>query len=175
MWPSVSGFKVHPRGSKCQGCTPSYGARTWRRANEPHFVSPFASRWAFGWFPLSAAVNNTPLSICVPVLAQTCVFFSLGRKSRGWNCWVKCALRLTAYHFEELSERLPEWLLRSSIWGFQFLPILTSACSIFFFFQIYLAVPGLCCGTQDLELQHSGSSSLTRNGTGTPCIGSIEP
>uniref|UniRef100_A0AAA9SVR1 Perilipin 3 n=1 Tax=Bos taurus TaxID=9913 RepID=A0AAA9SVR1_BOVIN len=86
MWPSVSGFKVHPRGSKCQGCTPSYGARTWRRANEPHFVSPFASRWAFGLFPLSAAVNNTPLSICVPVLAQTCVFFSLGRKSRGWNC-----------------------------------------------------------------------------------------
>ena len=44
-----------------------------------------------------------------------------------------------------------------------------------FFFQIYLAVPGLSCGTQDLELQHSGSSSLTRNGTRTPCIGSMEP
>ena len=67
MWPSVSGFKVHPRGSKCQGFTPLYGARTWRCVNE-HFVSPFASRWAFGLFPLSAAVNNTPLSICVPSL-----------------------------------------------------------------------------------------------------------
>lgn len=154
----MSGFKVHPRGSKCQGCTPSYGARMWRCANEPHFVSPFASRWAFGLFPLSAAVNNTPLSICVPVLAQTCVFFSLGRKSRGWNCWVKCALRLTAYHFEELSERLPEWLLCSSIWGFQFLPILTSACSIFFFFFKFIwlfqafvvALRTLSCNIQDL-------------------------
>lgn len=42
------------------------------------------------------------------------------------------------------------------------------------FFQIYLAVPGLSCGIQDLELQHSGSSSLTRNGTRTPCTGSME-
>ena len=42
---------------------------------------------------------------------------------------------------------------------------------------IYLAVQGLSCGTQDLgySLQHAGSSSLTRDGTQVPCIGSAEP
>lgn len=79
-------LEVRPRGSKCQGLAPLYGGRTSRCVHEPHSVSPFASRWAFGLLPLPAAVNNAPLSICVPVLAQTCIFFSLGRKSRGWNC-----------------------------------------------------------------------------------------
>ena len=78
-------LKVHPGGSKCQGFTRLFGRRTSQCVNESHFVSPFASRWALA-FPLSAAVNNTPLSICVPVLAQTCTFFSPARKSRGWNC-----------------------------------------------------------------------------------------
>ena len=62
-------LKVHPRGSKCQGFTGLFGGRTSRCVNESHFVSPFASRWPFALLPLSAAVNNTPLSICVPVLA----------------------------------------------------------------------------------------------------------
>ena len=39
-------------------------------------------------------------------------------------------------------------------------------------FNIYgLAVPGLSCGTQDLLLQHAGSSSLTREQTWVPALG----
>ena len=34
--------------------------------------------------------------------------------------------------------------------------------------------PGLICGMQDLQLWHVGSSSLTRDRTWAPCIGSIE-
>ena len=42
-------------------------------------------------------------------------------------------------------------------------------------FLICLAVPGLRCGTQDLQspLRHVGSSSLTRGRTQAPCIGSM--
>ena len=36
-------------------------------------------------------------------------------------------------------------------------------CVCLFVFNIYLAAPHLSCGTQDLELRHMGSSSLTRN------------
>ena len=37
---------------------------------------------------------------------------------------------------------------------------------------IYLAPLGLSCSMQDLWLWHVGSSSLTRNQTWGPCIGS---
>ena len=37
-------------------------------------------------------------------------------------------------------------------------------CSLF----ISLAAPGLSCSTWDLSLQHTGSSSPTRNGTQAP-------
>ena len=45
-----------------------------------------------------------------------------------------------------------------------------------FFFLIYLAAVGVSCGIRDLQysLRHVGSSSLTRNGTPAPCIGSVE-
>ena len=53
-----------------------------------------------------------------------------------------------------------------------------------FFFKIYfihLAVPGLSCGMRDLqlrhmnsELQHVGSSSLSRDRTWAPCFGNVE-
>ena len=39
---------------------------------------------------------------------------------------------------------------------------------------IYLTVPGLSCRKQDFQLQHVGCSSLTRDGTWAPCIGSLE-
>ena len=42
----------------------------------------------------------------------------------------------------------------------------TSKATIEFFF--YLTVPGLCCGMQDLQLWHVGSSSLTRDQTWAP-------
>ena len=55
----------------------------------------------------------------------------------------------------------------------------------FFFFNIYLfiqAAPGLSCSTRDLHYgmrdlscgMHVGSSSLTRDQTRAPCIGSVE-
>ena len=39
---------------------------------------------------------------------------------------------------------------------------------------IYPAVLGLSCCMQDLQLQHVGSSSLTRDQTWVPCIGSMQ-
>ena len=58
------------------------------------------------------------------------------------------------------------------------------------FIHLYLAAPGLSCGSQDLcphcsmwdlrlwpmnsQLQHTASSSLNRDGTWAPCIGSVE-
>ena len=39
---------------------------------------------------------------------------------------------------------------------------------------IYLAIPGLSCGTQDLYLLHVGSSSLSGDQTLAPCIGSVQ-
>ena len=44
------------------------------------------------------------------------------------------------------------------------------------FLFIYLAVPGLSCGTWNLQslFQHAGSSSLTRDQTQATCIGSVE-
>ena len=45
----------------------------------------------------------------------------------------------------------------------------TSKATIEFFF--YLTVPGLCCGMQDLQLWHVGSSSLTRDQTWAPALG----
>ena len=36
---------------------------------------------------------------------------------------------------------------------------------------IHLAAPGLSCGMQDLQLQHVGSSSLTRDGTQPAALG----
>ena len=39
-----------------------------------------------------------------------------------------------------------------------------------FFFLIYLAVLGLGCSMQDLQLQHAESSPLTRDGIWAPCI-----
>ena len=58
------------------------------------------------------------------------------------------------------------------------------------YFSMYLAVPGLICDTQDLQsfsqpagssvaackllVVSMGSSSLTRDQTRVPCIGSIE-
>ena len=53
--------------------------------------------------------------------------------------------------------------------------ILTQPC--FFFFSIYfyyLAAPGLTCSMQDLELQHLGSNSLSRDSPWAPCMGSTE-
>ena len=51
-------------------------------------------------------------------------------------------------------------------------------CALFFFFFflifIYLAAPGLSCSIQDLQLQHVGSSSLTRDQTWALCIGSVK-
>ena len=42
-------------------------------------------------------------------------------------------------------------------------------------FLFFLTVPGLSCGTLDLfSCGHVGSSSLTRDLTGAPCIGSTE-
>ena len=38
----------------------------------------------------------------------------------------------------------------------------TGCCFFFFLLNIYLAVPGLCCGVQDLWLQSVGSSSQSR-------------
>ena len=38
----------------------------------------------------------------------------------------------------------------------------------------FLAVPSLSCGRWDLQLQHVGSSSLTRGRTRAPRIGNIE-
>ena len=48
--------------------------------------------------------------------------------------------------------------------------------SSFFLKYIYLAALGLSCDTQDLQfsLWHVGSSSLTRDWTWAPCIGSRE-
>ena len=45
---------------------------------------------------------------------------------------------------------------------------------IFIFYKIYLAVPGLSCGTRDLPLWHAGSGSLTRGRTWASCIDSAE-
>ena len=58
------------------------------------------------------------------------------------------------------------------------------------FIHLYLAAPGLSCRSQDLcphcsmwdlrlwpmnsQLQHMASSSLPRDGTWAPCIGSVE-
>ena len=42
---------------------------------------------------------------------------------------------------------------------------------LFFFYLIYLAVPGLTCGTLALWLQPLGSSSLTRDQTWAPTLG----
>ena len=39
---------------------------------------------------------------------------------------------------------------------------------------IYLVVLSLSCGMQDLYLQHSGSSSPTRDPIQVPCIGSMQ-
>ena len=39
---------------------------------------------------------------------------------------------------------------------------------------IYLAALGLRCGMQDLQLWQVGSSSLTRDRTQAPCLGSRE-
>ena len=39
---------------------------------------------------------------------------------------------------------------------------------------IYLVVPGLCCSIRDLQLQHVGSSSLTRDRTWASCTRSME-
>ena len=49
--------------------------------------------------------------------------------------------------------------------------------SIFFLIFTYLAVLGLTCDTWDIKslLQHMGSSSLTRDQTQAPCIGSMAP
>ena len=42
-------------------------------------------------------------------------------------------------------------------------------------FHFFLTVPGLSCSTLDLfSCDHVGSSSLTRDLTGAPCIGSTE-
>ena len=42
-----------------------------------------------------------------------------------------------------------------------------------YYLCIYLAMPGLSCGNQDLQssLRHAGSSSLTRDQIRAPCIG----
>ena len=40
--------------------------------------------------------------------------------------------------------------------------------------NIYLAALGLSCGMRNLNLRHVGSSSLTRDQTLAPCIGSAE-
>ena len=45
---------------------------------------------------------------------------------------------------------------------------------LLFFYLIYLAVPGLTCGTLALWLQPLGSSSLTRDQTWAPYIGNVE-
>ena len=42
------------------------------------------------------------------------------------------------------------------------------------YFLIYLAMLSLNCGMWDLQLQHVGSSSLTRGRTRAPRIGNIE-
>ena len=53
--------------------------------------------------------------------------------------------------------------------------------ALIIFSLIYLAMPRLSCGTQDLSLQHVtsslwhvGSGSLTRDRTQVPCIGSLK-
>ena len=53
-----------------------------------------------------------------------------------------------------------------------FLPSSCLIPSFFFFLFIYLAVLGLSCDTWTLQLQHMGSSSLTRDQTHAPCTGS---
>ena len=47
--------------------------------------------------------------------------------------------------------------------------------NIYLLLFIYLAEPGLSCSRQDLQWQHVGSSSLTRDQTQAPCTGSREP
>ena len=44
----------------------------------------------------------------------------------------------------------------------------------YLFVLIYLTVLGLSCSKQDFQLQNVGCSSLTRDGTWPPCIGSLE-
>ena len=85
-------------------------------------------------------------------------------------------------------------ILTSFLQGYQFFSSVlleVLLLSLFVCFNIYLfilAVPGLSCGMQDLrcgvwasqlwhadsQLWHVGSSSLTRDRTWAPCIGSVE-
>ena len=53
-----------------------------------------------------------------------------------------------------------------------FLLLLFFIFIIFKFYFPYLVALGLHCGRWDLSLWHVGSSSLTRDGSQTPCTGS---
>ena len=47
-------------------------------------------------------------------------------------------------------------------------------CFLFFLIFMCLTTPGLSCSIQNLQLQHLGSSSLSRDRTQAPCIGTAE-
>ena len=43
-----------------------------------------------------------------------------------------------------------------------------------YLFNWLFGCPSLSCRTQDLQLQHVGTGSLTRDGTRVPCTGNVE-
>ena len=73
-----------------------------------------------------------------------------------------------------------QWITVPSIYSLISVKI-PSFFQYFFFFFMYLVVPGLSCNIWDLQLchvssklQHVGSSSLTRDGTWALCIARVE-
>ena len=129
-----------------------------------------------------SAVMATELSPKFPQLVrwQSC---NLNRGS-----WLKTRDSASATRPSRMRMK-PDRFSRSPVLRYQ------STSSLFFFFLIYLAAPGfhygmrdLHCGMQDfswgmqifswgmwtLQLRHVGSSSLTRDWTRAPCIGSTE-
>ena len=86
-------------------------------------------------------------------------------------------LFLTVLEAASLSSGCQPGQARALFWAADFLlyaqvpekPIKLSRPLLIFLF-IYLDTSGLSC-TQDLQLQHMGSSSLTRNQTGPPALG----
>ena len=54
---------------------------------------------------------------------------------------------------------------------YRMIPKISGSSFFLFLILIYLAEPSVSCGMQDLQWQHVGSSSLTKNQTQDPVLG----
>ena len=138
-------------------------------------INPFNSAVLFSpdgkhFLPVGSCLLPLPSSLWIH--SQSGCFYSL-RGYKESHVTQRLSTKTTRPSSPVKSWCIPMCFLKfTCVWFFFFFPVF-----------IYLAVLGLlvehgnfhlCCGMWDPYLWHVGSSSLTRDGTQAPCIGSVE-